>query len=537
MQPPQGPYQPSDYQPYSSGQNAAPQWTQVPVPGQGVQGQMPYQQSAPGQVPPPAQLDPVVMGVSPDGNPPVAQPYFAPQGQQGAVQAGIPLSGQNPAAQPFIPVQGQNGFGQVPPPLASPEAPKTPGQNAYQAPKTGMPRPGKRKVKTGKVILVVAVLFFCVAVVLRMISPGQVAYGYVEAGNLNGRYTGDAVIVRDETVYAQQGVSQIDYEAEEGALLKRGNSVATIYTSGFSNKEWVTLNNYRTQIKEYHKSLISAATTDTKLLSLMTKVKDRALEAQQLVQGLQGSLVNQEMLIASSMQERQIYLKQKYPDDQKLSRLYNDENAQLQRISNWSKQYAAHADGLISFYTDGFENALNMNTYGEYSPAQVRSMYKGVIPQTGETAQRNTVPIYRLVRQNSWMVLMLCNEMEWTPVTGRTYQLLIESFDNTIVSATVESFTRSGGELLVRLKVSDPSALSNVLYMRSCRVQLGESVNTLKVPSRAIFIQGGSKGVVMSTDMGEYWTGVEVISDDGTDAYIIPQNSGVLYEGLKVRLF
>lgn len=509
MQPPQGPYQPSDYPPYSSGQNGAPQWTQVPVPGQGMQGQTQYQQSAPGQVPPPAQLDPALMGAPSAGN---YQPFQQAPGYENP-----------PSQQPFIPQA----------PLPSQPG----GQNGYQPPKTGMPRAGQKKLNIGKVILVAAVLVFSVVLVLRMVSPGQVAYGYVEAGNLSGRYTGDAVIVRDETVYAQQGVSQIDYEVEEGAPVYRGNNVATIYTSGFSNKEWVTLNNYRSQIKEHHKELINAATTDTKLLSLMTKVKDRVSEAQQLVQGLQGSLINQEMLLANSMQERQIYLRQKYPDDQKLSRLSNEENAQLQRISNWSKQYAATADGLISFYTDGFETALNMNTYGEYSPAQVRSMYKGMIPETGETTQRNMVPVYRLVRQNDWVVLMLCHEMEWTPVTGRTYQLLIESFDNTIVSATVESFTRSGGELLVRLKVSDPSALSNVLYMRSCRVQLGESVNTLKVPSRAIHIQEGAKGVVMSTDMGEYWTGVEVISDDGTEAYIIPHNSGVLYEGLKVRLF
>ena len=31
--------------------------------------------------------------------------------------------------------------------------------------------------------------------------------------------------------------------------------------------------------------------------------------------------------------------------------------------------------------------------------------------------------------------------------------------------------------------------------------------------------------------------GVEVISDDGQTAYIIPENPGVLYQGVRVRLF
>lgn len=478
----------------------------MPVPGQGMpQGNMGYapQQPMPGQVPPPAQLDPSLM-------PGYAQPQMPPQGAQQGPMGYAPQQHFQQPAQP---------------------------KNQYQAPKTGMPVVKKKAGKGAYIAVAAIVVIFALVAVLRMLSPGQVAYGYVESGSLSGRYTGDAVIVRNETVYAQQGVSQIDYVAEEGAYVYRGNEVATIYTSGFSAKEWTTLSNYRSQIKEYHKKLIEDATTDTKLLSLMTKVKDRAMEAQQLVQGQQGSLSSQEVLLSSAMQERQIYMKQKYPDDQKLVRLYDDENTQLQRISTWTKQYAATANGLVSFYTDGFETALNMTNYGDYTPAQVRSMYKGAVPDTGETVQRNMVPIYRLVRQEPWAVLMLCNEQEWTPVTGRSYKLLIESFDNTIVDATVESFTRSGGELLVRLKVNNTSALSNVLYIRDCQVQLGESVNTLKVPSRAIHIQNGRKGVVMSTDGGEYWTGVEVISDDGTEAYVVPENSGVLYEGLRVRLF
>ena len=44
--------------------------------------------------------------------------------------------------------------------------------------------------------------------------------------------------------------------------------------------------------------------------------------------------------------------------------------------------------------------------------------------------------------------------------------------------------------------------------------------------------------MVLTTEGGgEYWTGVEVISDDGAEAYVIPENYGVLYEGVRVRLF
>ncbi|MBQ4073620.1 MAG: hypothetical protein IJD39_00250 [Clostridia bacterium] len=519
QQPPQGqgPFQPADYA-FTNGQPAQSQWTQMGVPGQGgpgpgyqapVQGQGPRM---PGQLPPPAQIDlpPQMMPVQP---------------------------------MPGYDVQGM-GYGQMPmqpnPGETQPVYETASAQHSgYQAPKTGLPRAKQQKKNLGIYIaLTVIVLGFAVFAVLRMLSPGQAAYGYVRNGSLSARYTGDAVVVRSETVYQHSGASQIDYQAEEGTFVERGDKVATAYTSGFSAKELTTLNNYRNQIKNYHKNLIENAAGDTRLISLMDQVSGRAMEAQKLVQGTQGSLSQQESLLANSMNELRLYIKQKYPDDQKLSRLYDDEEAQLNRISTWSKQYAAQVDGLISFYTDGFENTLNMHTYGDFSPAEVRSMYKGNIPDEETTYSRSkSVSIYRLVRPEPWVVLMLCNEMDWTPVSGRSYKLLIESFDNTIVDATVESFTRSGGELLVRLKIEDTSALSNVLYIRSCQVQLGESVNSLMVPSRAIYVQEGRKGVIMNTEGGEYWTGVEVISDDGNVAYVIPENSGVLYDGVRVRLF
>ena len=552
MQPPQGPYnQQNPFPGYAPQQG--PQWTQRPLPNQqqGNNGFMP------GQVPPPA-------NIAPDPNQAPAYPYTVPlssgmPGQMPGSQT-APAGMAGAAPQPVNP----GTAGQVPPILgmqtppamnaaqanpvqAQEEDPQTahvvrPGvQTTYQLPQTGIPVPRKQRSKLPYILLALVVLGAVVLVVLRSMAPGQAAYGYVRFGSLSSRHAGDAVVVRSETVFSQEGVSQIDYDADEGAVIHRGENVATIYTSGFSSREWTTLQNYRNQIKEYHKVLIAKASADTRLLSLTTQVRERALEAQRLVQGARGSLSGQETLLEDAMQSLRIYMRQKYPDDQKLSRLYDEENTQLQRISTWSKQYAATTDGLVSFYTDGFETALNMNNYADYTPAQVRSMYNGNVPQQeGQTAvTRNTMDIYRLVRQEPWEVLMLCGreDQDWTPVTGRVYELVIENFDKTIVQATVESFTRSGGELLVRLRIENADALPDVLYIRSCRVRVGESVNTLTVPSRAIYIQNGRKGVVMYTEGGEYWTGVEVVSDDGNAAYVIPENPGVLYDGVPVRLF
>ena len=73
-----------------------------------------------------------------------------------------------------------------------------------------------------------------------------------------------------------------------------------------------------------------------------------AIETQNMIQMGQGDLEEQEQALTLAMQNRQYYMRQKYPDDQKLARLYDDENTQMQRISSWTKQYAAAANGIIS---------------------------------------------------------------------------------------------------------------------------------------------------------------------------------------------
>ena len=498
-----------------------------------------------GHVPPPVQLDPSLLGEEPvqqptaAGSAPVSgTPYgFAPDEPPGGY------------AYPPQASQGQRGVGQAPPVFREEEeAPRDfdytektgQSQNAkpgYHVPRTGVVTRRKRS-GVPYVLLAVAVLGLTAFAAIRHFAPQEAMYGYVSAGVLSSRYTGSALLVRDETVYTQESISQIDYTAEEGTDVDRTTIICTVYTSGFNTRELTTLKRYRDQIKEYHKTLISSsgAARDARLTTLDAQVRELAKTTRMMIQEGRGNLINQELILTQTLQSRQSYLRQKYPDDQKLSRLYDDENNQLQRISSWTKQYAAASDGIVSFYTDGYEPMLNLNTYLDFSPSEVRSMYNGHIP-VNPSATRNTVSIYRLIKDGRWAALMLCDDTDWTPIVGQTYKLLIESFENTVVDATVDSFTRAGGELLVRLSIAGGN-VRDILYIRSCQVQLGENVDSLTVPTRALYTQMGQTGVVIVDEYGNnYFTQVTVISTQGDITHIVPKNPGVLYEGMLVKLF
>ena len=355
--------------------------------------------------------------------------------------------------------------------------------------------PEHKRLSVMQIMLIVAVLGFVVWYLITALTPDPAPFGTITAGVMGSRYSGDCLIVRDETPFDAEGLTSVEYIAEEGNVVYRGTTICNVYSSGFSTREMTTLQDYRDQIKEYQMKLLqSEVATDAKMEKLESEVMTRAREVREIIGGVRGNMSNQERLLDAAIQARQSYLKQKYSEDQRMTRLYDDEQSQLQRISSWTKQYAAMSEGIVSFYSDGYEYGLTFNNFDQFSPAQVRDMLNGNKPGQN-AAQKGKTTIYRLVRDGYWYVLMLVRDANWNPVEGAAYELRLESFRDTTVQATVVSFTRSGGDLVVRLSVRAP--VQSVLYVRTCQGELGDNIATLTVPQRAIYYQDNMPCVVV----------------------------------------
>lgn len=405
----------------------------------------------------------------------------------------------------------------------------------YQMTPPQPPQPPKKKLNLFQILLLVAAFGFCGWYLYTALVPAASPYATVQAGTLSAHYSGDCLIVRNETPYDAEGVTSVDYKAEEGSTVMRGYEICYVYSSGFSTREMTQLQDYRNQIRDYQKKLLDTETTyDAKMARVESDVLARAKEVREMIAGARGSLTNQEKLLDAAIDARQQYLKQKYAGDQRLSRLYDDELSQMQRIDSWTKLYPASAESLVSFYSDGYEYGLTSSNYDTFSPAEVRRMYNGQKPEK-TTAQKGKTTIYRTIRDGVWHVLFLAKDTTWNPVEGQSYDLKLERFENTRVTATVESFTRSGGELLVRLVVHD--TVKPVLYMRTCQAVLGDYVSNLCVPSRAIYRQDDTDGVVVMDGSNGSFIPVNIIFRDGDDVYISAVQQGLLFEGQTVRLF
>ena len=399
-----------------------------------------------------------------------------------------------------------------------------------------MPTPQENKrMSVPQIMLIVLVLAFALWYLVTTLTPATSPYATITAGVIGSRYTGDCLIVRDEIPFDAEGVSSVDYIAEEGSLVSRGTTVCNVYSSGFSTREMITLQDYRDQIKEYQIKLLKAeVNTDARMEKLEADVMTRAREVRELIGGARGNMNNQESLLATAIKARQNRLKELYSEDQRMTRLYDDEQSQLQRISSWTKQYGAQGEGLVSFYSDGYEYGLTITNYDQFNPSQVRSMLNGQKP-TDDLASKGKTTIYRLVRDNHWVVLMLIKDSNWNPVEGAIYELKLENFKDTMVQARVVSFTRTGGELEVRLDIQAP--VQPVLYIRTCTGVLGDSVTSLTVPAKALYTQDNMPGVVVMREGYEFFVPVNVIDKRDGMVFISAIQQGALYEGDTVRLF
>ena len=396
-------------------------------------------------------------------------------------------------------------------------------------------KPEKKGLKPGQILLIVLAVGLMAAYLIYTFLPAAADSALIQNAMVGSRFSGDCLIVRDEIPYDAEGLSSMVEIAEEGSLVHRGSPICKVYSSGFSTREMTALQEYRDDIRDYQMKQLAADTTaDAKMDRLESDVLTRAREVRTIISGARGNLRNQESLLTAAIDARQAYLRIKFKDDQRMSRLYDEEQSQLQRISSWTKQYAAMSESLVSFYSDGYEYGLTADNYAQFTNAEVRQMINGQKPAQS-TVQKGRTTIYRTIRDGHWYVLMLIRNTDWSPEDGGKYELKLEGFENTQVMATVTSHTLTGGELLLRLEVESP--VLPILYIRTCAGEIGSDVSTMMVPDRALYTQDNMVGVVVIDGGNMSFIPVNVLGKENGYAYIEAIQQGVLFVGQEVRLF
>jgi len=342
----------------------------------------------------------------------------------------------------------------------------------------------------------------------------------------------DCVIIRDETVTTSESTARLEFLAAENTLINTGDTVAYVYTAGYSEGLLQKLEETRTKIQTYHKDVILNNIKDSDLERYDTIVDMMVLQFKQLINHEStGSLLTVSRQLETSMVNRQEYLRQNKREDTKLTKLYDEENTRMGSIQSWRKVENAAQTGVVSFYTDGYETDLSPSTLPSLSPADIRAVLNG--QRLSDTRSKHT-PIYRIVNQNLWYVALVSDTTTWNPVVGQDYYLQMQGFEDLAYNARVTSVQKENNTVLAIFEITDP--IGPLIYQRTGKAIMSTTFSGLSVTAEAIDIQNGQTGVWLYDVPGGTFVAVEVLSSDGDTALIQPLVENALGIGQRVLI-
>ena len=391
----------------------------------------------------------------------------------------------------------------------------------------------KRKRVTGRFyifLLVVALIAFLI--VRPRLNLGS-REAVIMTANTQYSQMMDCVIIRDETVATSESTARVEYIATENTLVNEGDTIANVYTAGYSESLLQKLEDTRAKIQDYHKNTILKNIKDADLERYDTIVDMMVLEFKHLVnRESRGSLLTAARQLETAMVNRQEYLRANKREDTKLTKLYDEENTRMTSIQSWRMVETAPESGVVSFYLDGYEGDLTVDALPSLTASDVRTVLSGGKLSGGNSTKTNG--IYRIVNQDSWYVAIVTNAQSWNPVVGQEYYLQMQGFEDLAFTASVTSVQKESGTLLAVFQINDP--IGPLIYQRTGRARLTATISGLSVSSKALSEENGQLGVWLIDVGGETFVPVEVLSSDGSDALIQPLVDGALGIGQRVRV-
>ena len=387
----------------------------------------------------------------------------------------------------------------------------------------------KRRVKP-RFFVFIAILLVAAFLLARPLLTASSGVESIIDVNSSITQSMDCVIIRDESVTTSDSTVRVEYIARENTEVSQGDTIASLFTTGYTESLLTRLEEIRQNIQAYHKTLLGTI-VDSDLDRLDAVVDICADDFRNLVtQQTRGNLQTIIEQLETAMVNRQDYMRQNKRDDTRLTQLYDQENTQLNSIQSWRVDSTADRDGVLSFYIDGYENDLTAASLDSLTPADIRAVLAG--SDLATTADTRSTGIYRIVNQDTWYVALVSSADDWIPVVGQNYYLQFEGFADLEYSATVTNVQKSSGTVLAIFEINQP--IGPMIYQRTGRATLSISLSSLAVNTRALYNQDGQLGVWLNDVPGGTFVPVEVLSTEGDYSLIQPLVEGALQTGQTV---
>ena len=382
-----------------------------------------------------------------------------------------------------------------------------------------------------KFYIFIAMAAAAVIGLLVLFIPGR-SWGVVSYGSFGTNRDVSTAIIRDEESITVEKYDKLIYLAKEGEHVDIDAPIAQVLKWGYSDDMMQSLLQIESEIYRKQSELMSGVSdADLDSINASITVVLRSIR-ESVMQNSGKDLLDLELELKRLLSERSQRLKDKVYASEELSSLYAEEEIRQTQISQWSSSIVATKSGKVSFYFDGFEQALNAQKLDMITSDLVSRALSGT--GAGSSPEDGSALLYRLVQDGEWYCAFLTNAYDpLRVVEGEAYSVVFDGFSATYSGIALAPVI-SGSKVVNILKFS--MELGPFMGVRSIKANVSIEASGIKVDEDALRVQKNSEGIYGSPyieiDMGDSKAVVEVdvLGIEGGKAIIRPKE-GSLAEG------
>ncbi len=373
----------------------------------------------------------------------------------------------------------------------------------------------RRRVRfTGKFYMLLALMLVAVtvAVVLLLSDSGG---GTLETGTMRMELAVKGIVIRDEMSVTVDKYDKVMFQTAEGAESYEGMPIARVFKWGYSDDMMQSLITVETQIYEAQTALLSGV-ENANLANIELQIAQKRLAIRTRLLGGEGDLLTLENELASLLAQRKEYLRNTVQPTEALSALYAAEQTKQEQLASYVTEVTASGAGVVSFYFDGYEQALNYDKLGMLNPELISNALKNTANMAGGSAENL---LYRLVNPNRWHVAFLTGKNEpLRTLAGAQYTVQFEGVpDKLFTAAALEAAVYDGGVVNL-LEFTEP--IGALLNARTVNATVSMEASGLLVPLDAVAMHDGAAYIMLRTGGEEHEVAVNILAKDEGNALI-----------------
>ncbi len=298
----------------------------------------------------------------------------------------------------------------------------------------------RRKPKI-KFFVIIGVIIAAVVVSLILIFRGQPTAA-VEWASIEYNADFYMLVVRDEVVYEAKDYGKTSFIATEGERVEVGDPIVEVYEWGYNDDTISKLLDLQKTILNYEIDVSREGIIDEKLNEINSRIEKKAEDIQHAVfDNRPEELLEFEREMEALLQERMMYLRSVVVPNDQLREYYSEEQVLLEQIAGWRSAVNANESGIVSFYFDGCEVVMAKENIGSFTKVIIQEIEQGKTIETPEHDQTKA-PLYRVVNENEWYVVMLSEKSIHEMHVGNNFSLVFEDYWETQYSGVVVDATK-----------------------------------------------------------------------------------------------